>query len=85
MAWIAWNFAIGWPNALRSFAYFERLVERALREADAHRRHADPPAVEDVQELLEAVAARAEQVRLRHAASSNDSGRVSEAFQPILR
>src|SRR5262249_18561300 len=34
----------------------------------AHRRDPDPAPVEDVQELLEAVAARAEQVRLRHAA-----------------
>ena len=46
----------------------QRLVQRALREADAHRRDADAPDVEDVQELLEAVAARAEQVLLRHPA-----------------
>ena len=46
----------------------DRLVERALGEADAHRGDADPAAVEDVEELLEAVAAAAEQVRLRHAA-----------------
>ena len=42
----------------------ERLVERALGEPDAHRGHADAADVEDVQELLEAGAARAEQVLL---------------------
>ena len=64
----------------------ERLVERALREADAHRRDADPPDVEHLQELLEAAAARAEQVLLRARGSPRSvSGRVSEAFQPILR
>src|SRR5262249_44119590 len=42
-------------------------VVRALREADAHRRDRDAAAVEDLQELLEALAARAEQVPLRHA------------------
>jgi hypothetical protein len=46
----------------------QRLVERALREADAHRRDPDAPDVEDVQELLEPGAARAQEVLLRHAA-----------------
>ena len=84
--WMAWNFEIGWPNARALLGVGERLVERALREPDAHRRHADAPDVEDVQELLEARAARAEQVLLRHAAVGRSvSGRVSDAFQPILR
>ena len=51
LPWIAWNLLIGWPNACRSLAYFERLVQRALGEADAHRRDADAADVEDVQEL----------------------------------
>ncbi len=55
----------------------DRLVERALGEADAHRRDADPAAVEDVEEVLEAVAAAAEQVALRHAA-------VLEAERPCV-
>jgi hypothetical protein len=38
-----------------------------------------------VQELLEAGAARAEEVLLRHPAVVKVSGRVSDAFQPILR
>ena len=68
LAWIAWNFEIGWPNALRSFAYASASSKRALREPEPHRRDADAADVEHVQELLEAVAARAEQVVLRHAA-----------------
>ena len=85
LAWIAWNFEIGLPNARRSFAYFERLVERALREPDAHRRDPDAPDVEDVEELLEALPARAEQVSSGTRQSVKVSGRVSDAFQPILR
>ena len=54
LAWIAWNFEIGLPNALRCFGVRQRLVERALREPDAHRGDADAADVEDVQELLEA-------------------------------
>ena len=34
---------------------------------------------------LKPMPARAEQVLLGHAQPSKDSGRVSEAFQPILR
>src|SRR3954452_11961751 len=56
----------------------ERLVERALCQPDAHRRHADPPAVERLQELLEAAPARAEQVLLGHA-------RAVEAERPCVR
>src|SRR6266542_2560224 len=37
-------------------------VVRALGEADAHRRNRDPPPVEDLEELPEALAARAEEV-----------------------
>src|SRR5919112_6533047 len=33
----------------------ERLVERALRHADAHSRHADPASVERLEELVEAL------------------------------
>ena len=57
LAWIAWNFAIGWPNAWRSLAPGDRSVERALREANGHRRHPDPAAVEDMEELLQPAAA----------------------------
>src|SRR5207245_1079860 len=46
----------------------ERLVERALGQADPHRRDADAPDVEHVEELLVAAAARAEQVLLGHPA-----------------
>ena len=84
-AWIAWNLEIGWPNASPLLRVGDRLVERALGEADAHRRDADAAAVEDVEELLEAVAAPAEQVRSGTRQSSKVSGRVSEAFQPIFR
>ena len=55
LAWIAWNLEIGWPNARALLGVGERLVERALRQADAHRRDADAPDVEHVQELLEAL------------------------------
>ena len=62
-----------------------REVVRALREADAHRRDRDAAAVEDLEELLEALAARAEQVLLRGRAQfSNESSRVSDARQPSL-
>src|SRR6185436_12740995 len=44
------------------------LVECSLGEADAHCGDPNPAAVEQVQELLEAVAARAEEIRLGHAA-----------------
>src|SRR3954452_5090481 len=44
-----------------------REVVGALREADAHRRDGDATAVEDLQELLEPLAARPEQVALRDA------------------
>ena len=63
LPWIAWNFEIGWPNALPLLRVGERLVERALREPEPHRGDADAADVEHVQELLEAAAARAEQVR----------------------
>ena len=43
-------------------------VVGALREPDAHRGDRDPAAVEDLEELLEALAARAEQVSLGHGA-----------------
>src|SRR5581483_9460685 len=46
-----------------------REVVGALREADAHRSDRDPPAVEDLQELAEALAALAEQVPLRNRAA----------------
>ena len=44
----------------------DREVVGALGEADAHRGDRDPPAVEDLQELAEALAALAEQVLLGH-------------------
>ena len=56
----------------------ERLVQRALREADAHRGDADPAAVEDLQELPQSRAAGAEQVLLRNAA-------VGERQRPRVR
>src|SRR5262249_55495032 len=46
----------------------EREVVRALREAYAHRRNRDTPAVEDLEELLETLAALAEEVLLRDGA-----------------
>ena len=63
----------------------EREVVGALREADAHRGDRDPAAVEDLQELLEALAAlrRAGSPPARRT-SSNESSRVSEARQPSL-
>ena len=58
-------------------------VVGALREADAHRGDRDPAAVEDLEELLEALrrAARAGSPRGRRT-SLNESSRVSEALQP---
>jgi hypothetical protein len=44
-----------------------------------------PADVEDVQELLEAGAARAERFSSGTRQSVKVSGRVSDAFQPILR
>ena len=85
-AWIAWYFEIGWPKATPLLRVGERLVERALGEADAHRRDADAPAVEGLEELLEALSARGRAGSPPGTRqSSNVSGRVSEAFQPILR
>src|SRR5688572_31693480 len=43
-----------------------REVVRPLREADAHRRDRDATPVEDLEELLEACAARPQQIALRH-------------------
>ena len=77
-AWIAWNLRDRLAERPALLRVGDRLVERALGEADAHRRDADPAAVEDVQELLEAVAAAAEQVRLRDAA-------VVEGERPRVR
>jgi hypothetical protein len=83
--WIAWNFEIAWPNWCRSLRVLQRFVEGAHRPADRERGDRDPAAVEDGQELLEALAARPEQILLGHGASVNDSSRVSEARQPIFR
>ena len=68
-AWIVWNLLIGLAERAALLGVGERLVERALREPDAHRGDADPADVEDLQELLEAAAARAEQVLLGDAAA----------------
>src|SRR5437899_2498297 len=46
----------------------EREVVRTLCEADSHRRNGDAAAVEDLEELVEAVATLAEQVLLGHGA-----------------
>src|SRR5581483_12334507 len=46
----------------------EREVIGALRKSDTHRRDGDTAAVEDLEELLEALAALAEEVALRHGA-----------------
>ena len=46
----------------------DRLVERSLREADAHRGDPDSPALERVHELPEAATSLAEEVRLGHPA-----------------
>ena len=64
----------------------ERLLERALREADRQRGDADPADVEHLEELLQplARARRAGSPRAR-GSPANESGRVSEAFQPIFR
>ena len=63
------------PNAAPLLRVRERLVERALGQADAHRRHPDAPDVEHAQELLEARAARPDQMILGHPA-------VGEAERP---
>jgi len=60
-------------------------VVAALREPDTHRGHRDAAAVEDLQELLEALSARAEQVRLRHAhALERQLARVGRAPAELL-
>ena len=46
----------------------DRLVERTLRQPDAHRRHPDSPPFERLHELPEASAAPADEVRFRHSA-----------------
>ena len=69
LAWIAWNLRDRLAERLALLGVLQRLVQRALRQADAHRRDADAADVQDVQELLEAVAARAEQVFLGDAAA----------------
>ena len=55
-----------------------------MGETDAHRGDRDPAAVKDLEELLEPVAARAEQVPLGTAAPWNESSRVSDARQPTF-
>ena len=47
----------------------DREVEGALREPDGHRGDRDAAAVEDLEELVKALAARAEKVRLWHGAA----------------
>ena len=64
----AWNVAIGLPERSALLRVRERLVERALREADCDRGDADPAAVERLQELPKPLPARAEQVLLGDAA-----------------
>ena len=81
--WIAWNVAIGLPNCCRSRRVGGGEVVGALREADAHRRDRDAAAVEDLQELPEALrrAGRAGSPRAPRS-RWNESSRVSEARQP---
>src|SRR5207253_279492 len=52
----------------------DRLVEGALGQADAHRGDPDPAAVEDVEEVLEAVAPAAEEARLGNPAGVEAEG-----------
>ena len=60
---------IGAPNVCRSFAYSHATASRQrLRQPDRQRGDRDAAVVEHREELLEAVPARAEQVRLRHPA-----------------
>ena len=73
LPWIAWNLRDRLAEGLALLGVGQRLVERALGQADAHRRDADPADVEDVEELLEAGAARAEQVLLGDAGSRRTS------------
>jgi hypothetical protein len=54
----------------------------APREPDTHRGDGDPAAVEDLEELPEALPTGPEEILLRTAQSSNESSRVSDARQP---
>ena len=63
----AWNLRDRLAELLALLRVGEREVVAALREPDAHRGDRDAAAVEDLQELREPLAARAEQVALRHA------------------
>ena len=60
----------------------EREVVGALREADAHRGDRDPPAVEDLEELLKPSPRGPSRFPSGTAQSSNESSRVSDARQP---
>ena len=76
---------IGRPNCSRVCAYGMRRVERRLGEPDGERPDADPPAVEDREERLEAAPPLAEQVRGRDAGAVEDAARpVAEACSPSL-
>ena len=68
LTWIVWNFEIGLAERAPLLGVGERLVERALREAEPHRRDADAPDLEHLQELREAAPRGAEQAVLGHAA-----------------
>ena len=81
--WIAWKRGDRLAELLALLRVGEREVVGALREADAHRGDRDAAAVEDLEELVEALPARAEQVAPRaRRTSANESSRVSEACQP---
>ena len=62
LPWIDWNFEIALAERAPLLGVGERLVERALREAEAHRRDADAPDLEHVQELRRPRPRGAEQV-----------------------
>ena len=64
--WIAWNFAIGWPNCTRAVGVVRGQVEHGLGQAERQRGDRDAPDLERAQELAEPHRRIADEVLVGH-------------------